>query len=71
MNSHCWRGQIQRGTLQRDAVKVDAVISTIGFPLVGGPAGWYMGLPALLKNGADTIKQMCVLCMFSQCVPVL
>ncbi|KAG2494735.1 hypothetical protein HYH03_007247 [Edaphochlamys debaryana] len=26
-------------TLKRDAVKVDALISTIGFPLVGGPAG--------------------------------
>ncbi|KAL6750256.1 CobN/Magnesium chelatase-domain-containing protein, partial [Haematococcus lacustris] len=26
-------------TLSRDAVPVDAVVSTIGFPLVGGPAG--------------------------------
>ncbi|KAF5843564.1 CobN/magnesium chelatase [Dunaliella salina] len=26
-------------TLSRDAVRVDAVVSTIGFPLVGGPAG--------------------------------
>jgi len=26
-------------SLSKDAVKVDAVISTIGFPLVGGPAG--------------------------------
>lgn len=26
-------------TLKPDAVKVDAVVSTIGFPLVGGPAG--------------------------------
>lgn len=27
-------------TLSPDAVEVDAVVSTIGFPLVGGPAGW-------------------------------
>ncbi|GFR42159.1 hypothetical protein Agub_g3011 [Astrephomene gubernaculifera] len=26
-------------TLKRDAVRVDAIVSTIGFPLVGGPAG--------------------------------
>lgn len=26
-------------TLSKEAVRVDAVISTIGFPLVGGPAG--------------------------------
>jgi len=26
-------------SLKRDAVKVDAIVSTIGFPLVGGPAG--------------------------------
>lgn len=32
-------GQLQRGTLRRDAVKVDTIVSTIGFPLVGGPAG--------------------------------
>jgi magnesium chelatase subunit H len=32
-------GKIERGTLRRDAVKVDALLSTIGFPLVGGPAG--------------------------------
>ncbi|GIL67983.1 hypothetical protein Vafri_21239 [Volvox africanus] len=30
-------------TLKRDAVKVDAVVSTIGFPLVGGPAGTMEG----------------------------
>jgi magnesium chelatase subunit H len=34
------RGQIKvNPTLSRDAVNVDAVVSTIGFPLVGGPAG--------------------------------
>jgi magnesium chelatase subunit H len=34
------RGEIKRNpTLSRDAVNVDAVVSTIGFPLVGGPAG--------------------------------
>ena len=26
-------------SLKRDAAKVDAFVSTIGFPLVGGPAG--------------------------------
>lgn len=30
-------------TLRRDAVRVDAVVSTIGFPLVGGPAGTMEG----------------------------
>ncbi|KAG2423878.1 hypothetical protein HXX76_014932 [Chlamydomonas incerta] len=30
-------------TLKRDAVKVDAVVSTIGFPIVGGPAGTMEG----------------------------
>jgi len=34
------RGEIRRNpTLSADAVNVDAVVSTIGFPLVGGPAG--------------------------------
>jgi len=33
-------GKLSRNpTLRRDAVFVDAVVSTIGFPLVGGPAG--------------------------------
>lgn len=32
-------GRLDRGTMRRDAVKVDALVSTIGFPLVGGPAG--------------------------------
>jgi magnesium chelatase subunit H len=32
-------GEVARGSLRRDAVKVDALLSTIGFPLVGGPAG--------------------------------
>lgn len=30
-------------TLKADAVPVDAVVSTIGFPLVGGPAGTMEG----------------------------
>lgn len=29
----------QRGSLSKEAVEVDAIVSTIGFPLVGGPAG--------------------------------
>ncbi|WIA16841.1 hypothetical protein OEZ85_013777 [Tetradesmus obliquus] len=36
-------GQLERGSLRRDAVKVDALLSTIGFPLVGGPAGTMEG----------------------------
>jgi magnesium chelatase subunit H len=32
-------GNIQTPSLSQEAVKVDAVVSTIGFPLVGGPAG--------------------------------
>ena len=30
-------------SLSRDAIKVDAIVSTIGFPLVGGPAGTMEG----------------------------
>jgi magnesium chelatase subunit H len=33
------QGNIETPSLSGEAVKVDAVISTIGFPLVGGPAG--------------------------------
>ncbi|HEY9808387.1 MAG TPA: magnesium chelatase subunit H [Halomicronema sp.] len=33
------RGNIETPSLSKDAVKVDAIVSTIGFPLVGGPAG--------------------------------
>jgi magnesium chelatase subunit H len=33
------QGNIETPSLSQEAVKVDAVISTIGFPLVGGPAG--------------------------------
>lgn len=33
------QGVISNPTLKRDAIEVDAVINTIGFPLVGGPAG--------------------------------
>ncbi|MBD2197408.1 MULTISPECIES: magnesium chelatase subunit H [Calothrix] len=32
-------GNIETPSLSKEAVKVDAVVSTIGFPLVGGPAG--------------------------------
>jgi magnesium chelatase subunit H len=33
------KGNKETLSLAKDAVKVDAIISTIGFPLVGGPAG--------------------------------
>jgi magnesium chelatase subunit H len=36
-------GRLSRGTLAPDAVPVDALVSTIGFPLVGGPAGTMEG----------------------------
>lgn len=29
------RGRQKKGSLQRDALRVDAIVSTIGFPLVG------------------------------------
>ncbi len=32
-------GNIETPSLSSEAVKVDAIVSTIGFPLVGGPAG--------------------------------
>ncbi|MEH1954467.1 magnesium chelatase subunit H [Nostoc sp.] len=32
-------GNIETASLSSEAVKVDAIVSTIGFPLVGGPAG--------------------------------
>jgi hypothetical protein len=32
-------GKLSRETLKPNAVMVDAIVSTIGFPLVGGPAG--------------------------------
>jgi magnesium chelatase subunit H len=32
-------GNIETPSLSKEAVQVDAIISTIGFPLVGGPAG--------------------------------
>lgn len=32
-------GNIETKSLKPDAVKVDSIVSTIGFPLVGGPAG--------------------------------
>ncbi|EHC12318.1 magnesium chelatase subunit H [Fischerella thermalis] len=33
------QGNIETPSLSEEAVKVDAIVSTIGFPLVGGPAG--------------------------------
>ncbi|MEG4338601.1 cobaltochelatase subunit CobN [Microcoleus sp. D3_18_C2] len=33
------QGNIETLSLSKDAVEVDAIVSTIGFPLVGGPAG--------------------------------
>jgi magnesium chelatase subunit H len=33
------RGNIETKSLSKDAVSVNAIVSTIGFPLVGGPAG--------------------------------
>ena len=33
------QGTIETPSLSADAVQVDAIVSTIGFPLVGGPAG--------------------------------
>jgi magnesium chelatase subunit H len=33
------QGNIETLSLSEDAVEVDAIVSTIGFPLVGGPAG--------------------------------
>ncbi|MDJ0714283.1 MAG: magnesium chelatase subunit H [Prochloraceae cyanobacterium] len=33
------QGNIETKSLSKDAVEVDAIVSTIGFPLVGGPAG--------------------------------
>ncbi|MFQ4143379.1 magnesium chelatase subunit H [Chlorogloeopsis sp. ULAP02] len=32
-------GNVEIASLSNEAVKVDAIVSTIGFPLVGGPAG--------------------------------
>ena len=32
-------GQVATPSLSQEAVRVDAIVSTIGFPLVGGPAG--------------------------------
>ena len=44
MTTNYEQEQIKQGnketlSLSKDAVKVDAIVSTIGFPLVGGPAG--------------------------------
>ncbi|WP_017327308.1 magnesium chelatase subunit H [Synechococcus sp. PCC 7336] len=33
------RGNVETPSLKQDAIAVDAIVSTIGFPLVGGPAG--------------------------------
>jgi magnesium chelatase subunit H len=32
-------GRLEQGSLRSNATSVDAMVSTIGFPLVGGPAG--------------------------------
>lgn len=37
------QGRLQQGSLHKDAITVDAVVSTVGFPLVGGPAGTMEG----------------------------
>ncbi|MBW4599798.1 MAG: magnesium chelatase subunit H [Calothrix sp. FI2-JRJ7] len=34
-----YKDNIETPSLSKEAVKVDAIVSTIGFPLVGGPAG--------------------------------
>lgn len=39
----CCTGSKHNPTLRRDAVLVNAVVNTIGFPLVGGPAGTMEG----------------------------
>merc|ERR1719316_313833 len=36
-------GRVDVDSLKKDAVVVDAVVNTIGFPLVGGPAGTMEG----------------------------
>ena len=33
------RGNVVIDSLKKDAVLVDSIVSTVGFPLVGGPAG--------------------------------
>ena len=33
------QGNLETPSLSKDAIEVDAIVSTIGFPLVGGPAG--------------------------------
>jgi magnesium chelatase subunit H len=37
--AHRQAGTVEMPSLSAEAVKVDAIVSTIGFPLVGGPAG--------------------------------
>lgn len=46
-------GRQKQGSLKRDAVTVDAVVSTIGFPLVGGPAGASHNLKKLSSSGSS------------------
>ena len=48
------QGRQQQGSLQRDAITVDAVVSTVGFPLVGGPAGTMEG-----GRQADVVSCSC------------
>lgn len=42
-STHEQAGKSSNPTLKADAVAVDAVVSTVGFPLVGGPAGTMEG----------------------------
>ena len=46
----------------RDAVEVDAVLSTIGFPLVGGPAGTMEGGRQAEIAQAILATKKCALC---------
>ena len=68
-------------TLKADAVPVDAVVSTIGFPLVGGPAGTMEGgRQADVAKGILTAKnipyiiaaplliQVSAFCLYAQCI---
>ena len=41
-------GTLTSPALRTDAVRVDAIVNTIGFPLVGGPAGTYLSSSSCL-----------------------
>jgi hypothetical protein len=49
-------------SLKRDAVMVDAIVSTIGFPLVGGPAGESFSMLVLLNM--EKCKFPAAICAF-------